>query len=385
MEIVNIKTDMLIPYVNNPRHNEDAVEKVMASIQEFGFKVPLVIDKNNVVVTGHTRLKAAKRLGIDEVPCVVADDLSDAQIKAFRIADNKVSEYAEWDEELLQVELEQLEEMDFDLDNLNIDYSDFDLDIGEDIEEIEPEEVEVPEVPEEPKAKLGDIYQLGNHRLMCGDSTNTDDVGKLMNGEKADMVFTDPPYGYEYQSNMRTKTKKFDVLENDDKKIDFMPIVKMFNNGFIFICTTWKVLKEWLDIFQNYYDLTNMIIWDKGGGGIGDLKHTFSTDYEIILCSNNNKEITGKRIGSVWSIKKDNANDYVHATQKPIKLSATAIQNTTNKNEIVLDLFGGSGSTMMACEQLNRKCYMMELDPHYVDVIIKRWEDYTGNKAIKLE
>ena len=184
MEIVNIKTDKLIPYVNNPRHNEDAVEKVMASIQEFGFKVPLVIDKNNVVVTGHTRLKAAKRLGIDEVPCVVADDLSDAQIKAFRIADNKVSEYAEWDEELLKLELEQLEEMDFDLDELNIDYSDFDLDIGEDIEEIGPEEVEVPEVPEEPKAKLGDIYQLGNHRLMCGDRTSEEDVAKLMNGVK---------------------------------------------------------------------------------------------------------------------------------------------------------------------------------------------------------
>ena len=129
MEIVNIKTDKLIPYVNNPRHNEDAVEKVMASIQEFGFKVPLVIDKNNVVVTGHTRLKAAKRLGIDEVPCVVADDLSDAQIKAFRIADNKVSEYAEWDEEALQVELEQLEELDFDLDSLSIDFSDFDLNL----------------------------------------------------------------------------------------------------------------------------------------------------------------------------------------------------------------------------------------------------------------
>ena len=385
MEIQNIKTDKLIPYVNNPRHNEDAVEKVMASIHEFGFKVPLVIDKNNVVVTGHTRLKAAKKLGIEEVPCVVADDLSDAQIKAFRIADNKVSEYAEWDEDLLKIELEQLEEMDFNLDNLNIHYSDFDLDICDDIEEIEPEEVEIPEVPEEPKAKLGDIYQLGNHRLMCGDSTNTDDVGKLMNGEKADMLFTDPPYGYEYQSNMRTKTKKFDVLENDDKKIDFMPMVKKYNDGFVFICTTWKVLKDWLEIFEKYYELTNMIIWNKGDGGIGDLKHTFSTDYEIILCSNNNKEITGKRIGSVWNIPKDNVNDYIHATQKPIKLSATAIQNTTNKNEIILDLFGGSGSTLIACEQLNRKCYMMELDPHYVDVIIKRWEDYTGNKAIKLE
>ena len=216
---------------------------------------------------------------------------------------------------------------------------------------------------------------------MCGDSTSEEDVAKLMNGVKADMVFTDPPYGYEYQSNMRTKSQKFDVIENDDKKLDFMPIVKKFNNGFVFVCTTWKVLKEWLEIFTKYYDLSNMIIWDKGGGGIGDLKHTFSTDYEIILCSNNNQEITGKRIGSVWNIAKDNANDYVHATQKPVEVSATAIQNTTNEDDNVLDLFGGSGSTLIACEQLNRKCYMMELDPHYVDVIINRWEQYTGKKA----
>ena len=220
---------------------------------------------------------------------------------------------------------------------------------------------------------------------MCGDSTNEEDVAKLMNGVKADMVFTDPPYGYKYQSNMRTKTDKFDVLINDDKILDFMKPLKQVTDGFVFICTTWKVLDKWLPLFNKYYDLSNMIIWNKGGGGIGDLKHTFSTDYEIILCSNNGNEITGKRIGSVWSIQKDNANDYIHATQKPVELSATSILNTTNKNDVVLDLFGGSGSTLIACEQLNRKCYMMELDPHYIDVIIKRWEDYTGNKAVKLE
>lgn len=270
-------------------------------------------------------------------------------------------------------------------DILNIDMSDFGFDLDlEDEEEKEIIEDEVPEVPEEPKAKLGDIYQLGNHRLMCGDSTSEEDVAKLMNGVKADMVFTDPPYGYEYQSNMRTKSQRFDVIENDDKKLDFMPIVKKFNNGFVFVCTTWKVLQDWLEIFTKYYNLSNMIIWNKGGGGIGDLKHTFSTDYEIILCSNNDKEITGKRIGSVWTISKDNANEYIHATQKPVEVSATAIKNTTNENDNILDLFGGSGSTLIACEQLNRKCYMMELDPHYIDVIIQRWENFTGEKAIKL-
>lgn len=198
---------------------------------------------------------------------------------------------------------------------------------------------------------------------------------------KANMIFTDPPYGYEYQSNMRTKSKKFDVLKNDDKILDFMPAIKDYASGFVFICTTWKVLDKWLPLFSHYYDLTNMIVWDKGGGGMGDLEHTFSTDYEIILVSNNGKEIKGKRIGSVWSIKKDNASDYVHATQKPVKLAATAIEETTDEGDTVLDCFGGSGSTLIACEQLNRKCRMMELDPKYCDVIIKRWEQLTGQKA----
>ena len=376
LKIEYVDINSIKPYKKNPRKNEEAIPYVMESIKQFGFKNPVILDKDNVIVAGHTRIESAKRLGITEIPCIYADDLTDEQIKAFRLADNKVGEIAEWDIDLLDTELDDI---------LNIDMSDFGFDLDlEDEEEQEIIEDEVPEVPEEPKAKLGDIYQLGNHRLMCGDSTKEEDVAKLMNGVKADMVFTDPPYGYEYQSNMRTKTEKFDVIENDDKKLDFMPIVKKFNNGFVFVCTTWKVLKEWLEIFTKYYDLSNMIIWDKGGGGIGDLKHTFSTDYEIILCSNNNKEITGKRIGSVWNISKDNANDYVHATQKPVEVSATAIKNTTNEDDNVLDLFGGSGSTLIACEQLNRKCYMMELDEHYISVIIERYINFTGNDVYRI-
>lgn len=199
--------------------------------------------------------------------------------------------------------------------------------------------------------------------------------------EKADMCFTDPHYGYEYQSNLRKKSKKFDVIENDDKILDFFPSIQLVCNGFIFICTTWKVLDKWIPLFKKYHDLTNMIIWNKGGGGIGDLKHTFSTDYEVILCANNGKEITGKRIGSVWTIKKDSSSEYIHPTQKPIKLSEFAIRNTTECGDIVLDLFGGSGSTLIACEQMDRRCRMMEYDPAYCDVIVNRWEKFTGNKA----
>lgn len=226
-----------------------------------------------------------------------------------------------------------------------------------------------------------DESEIHSHRLMCGDSTTVDDVGILMGGHKASMVFTDPPYGYEYQSNMRTKTQKFDVLKNDDKILDFMPILTTYVDGFVFICTTWKVLDEWLPLFKQNFELSNMVIWNKGGGGIGDLKKTFLTDYEVILVSHQGKELKGKRIGSVWNIPKDSANSYDHATQKPIKLSAMAMKETTQSNSIVLDVFGGSGSTLMACEQLNRICYMMELDEKYCDVIIKRWEDYTGGKA----
>ena len=376
LEIKYMSVNDIKPYKNNPRINEKAIPYVMNSIKEFGFKNPIIIDKNNIIICGHTRLESAKRLKYTEVPVIYADDLSDEQIKAFRLADNKVSEIAEWDLELLDNELSEID--------LDMEQFGFELKSVEEEQEVVEDDYEV-EPPKEPKTKLGDIYQLGNHRLMCGDSTSIEDVEKLMNGNKADMVFTDPPYGYNYQSNMRTKTEKFDVLMNDDKILDFMTPLKIVNDGFVFVCTTWKVLEKWIPLFNEYYNLSNMIIWDKGGGGIGDLKHTFSTDYEIILCSNNGKEILGKRIGSVWSIGKDNANDYVHATQKPVELSATAIKNVTNENNIVLDVFGGSGSTLIACEQLNRNCYMMELDPKYVDVIIDRWEQYTGKKAVKLK
>ena len=375
IEYVDINT--IKPYKNNAKlHPQEQIEQIKKSIEQFGMDDPIGIWKDEIV-EGHGRLIACKELGYKEVPIIRLDHLTDEERKAYTLAHNKLTMNSDFEFNILQEELNKME---------TIDMSDFgfDIDFNVDNEEQEIIEDEVPEVPEEPKAKLGDIYQLGNHRLMCGDSTSEEDVAKLMNGIKADMVFTDPPYGYEYQSNMRTKSQKFNVIENDDKKLDFMPILKKFNNGFVFVCTTWKVLKEWMEIFIKYYDLSNMIIWNKGGGGIGDLKHTFSTDYEIILCSNNGKEITGKRIGSVWTISKDNANDYIHATQKPVEVSATAIKNTTNENDSVLDLFGGSGSTLIACEQLNRKCYMMELDPHYIDVIIQRWENFTGEKAKKI-
>lgn len=376
MKIIEKNIKDITPYENNPRNNEDAVEKVAESIKEFGFQQPIVVDKDNVIIVGHTRLKAAERLGLDKVPVVIADELSEEQAKAYRLADNKTNEIATWKFDVLNEEL---------LDIGQIDMSKFGFDMSALADDLVAEEDDyVPDEKIEPKVKQGDIWQLGEHRLMCGDSTSVNDVETLMGGVQADMVFTDPPYGYNYQSNMRTKSEKFDVLDNDDKILDFFPNLLGRVKGFVMICTTWKVLDKWLPLFKQYFDLSNMIIWDKGGGYIGDLKHTFGTDYEIIMCSNNNAEIKGKRIGSVWSIGKDTESDYEHPTQKPVELSATAISSTTEQGDIVLDCFGGSGSTLIACEQLNRKCYVMELDPHYCSVIIDRWEKFTGQKAIRI-
>ena len=234
MDIVNLKVEELIPYINNPRNNDDAIDKVAASIKEFGFKVPIVIDNNNVVVTGHTRLLASKKLGLQEVPCVVADDLSPAQIKAFRIADNKVSEYAQWKDDMLKVELEELEEMDFDLDSVNIDYSDFDIALDlEDIQEDAYNEDDdiIEEAPKIPYSKEQDIWLLGKHRVMCGSSTEKDDVDRLMEGEKAHLLVTDPPYNVAYVG----KTKDALTIQND----------KMSNDGF------YNFL---LDFYKNAYD-----------------------------------------------------------------------------------------------------------------------------------
>lgn len=375
-QIIQIETSRMKLNPKNPRRNDSAVDTVVKSIEKYGFKNPIIADSNLVVYCGNTRLKAARKLKLPTVPVIIADDLTPEQIREYALIDNKSGEIAEWDDDLLWQELDEL------------DLSDFDLDWGTPVNKEEKEIIEdtPPEVEGECEAicKLGDVWQLGKHRLMCGDSTDNITVEKLMNGEKADMVFTDPPYGYEYKSNVRRKSKKFEVLKNDDKILDFIPAIKNVCKGFIFVCTTWKVLDKWIPLFKKYYELSNMIIWNKGGGGIGDLEHTFSTDYEIILCSNNGAKITGKRIGSIWNIPKDNANDYIHATQKPVKLSATAIENTTSKGNIVLDVFGGSGSTLIACEQLNRRCFMMELDPKYCDVIIKRWENLTQQKAVKI-
>lgn len=388
MQIINKKIEEIKPYERNPRKNDEAVKYVAESIKQFGFKVPIIIDKDGIIVAGHTRYKASRELGLEEVPCIIADDLSKEQIKAFRIADNKVAEKSEWDFELLGEELDEI---------LDIDMSDFGFDLDFDIEE-EKEiiEDEVPEVPEEPKAKLGDIYQLGNHRLMCGDSTKEEDVAKLMNGVKADMVFTDPPYGMNLDTDYSSMKSEIFKGGIGGKKYE-QGIVDDFNPKMIDLIMQLDVKETFLwgaDYFAELLPNKNdgsWIVWDKRANGNDDIKEDYSSDkmygscFELCWSKNRHKrDIARVKWAGIFGMSNQDQNKRFHPTQKPLELCNWFIKKYSNEYNIILDLFGGSGSTLIACEQLNRKCYMMELDEHYIDVIIQRWENFTGEKAIKL-
>jgi DNA modification methylase len=377
--------ERLIEYSRNPRKNDHAVDKIAGAIKEFGFRIPVVAKSDGLVVDGHLRLKAAKKLGLTEVPVILADDMTDTQIKAFRISVKRMADFAEWDNEMLALELGEIGDLGFDLDLTGFTADEIAALMPLELEPGLTDEDSVPEVPEQPVTVLGDVWVLGKHRLMCGDSTSIDAVDKLMDGQKADMVFTDPPYGVEYQSNRRTKSAKFDVLANDDKFLDIAPILEVFSKGWMFVWTSWKVQNTWIDQFESFGYPNNIVIWHKPGGGIGDLKKTFISDYEVALVWHRGAELEGKRIGSVWKINKDSSMTYVHPTQKPVALAEEALDKTTKSKAIVMDLFGGSGSTLIACEKTNRIARLMELDPKYCDVIVKRWQDFTGKIATHAE
>lgn len=384
MQIEQIEIEKLLPYARNSRtHSDEQTAQIAASIKEFGFTNPVLIDNENQIIAGHGRLMAARKLQLKEVPCIRLGYLTETQKKAYVIADNKLALNSGWDEEMLALEIAELKDEDFDIDLLG--FTDDELagladQIAEEVEGLTDED-EAPAVPEEAKTKPGDIYVMGKHRLMCWDSTSVSAVERLMDGVKADMVFTDPPYGVEYQSNMRTKSQKFDVLANDDQFLDIAPILELFSNGWMFVWTSWKVQTKWIGQLSAFGYPSNIVIWHKPGGGIGDLKKTFSSDYEVALVWHRGAELCGKRIGSVWTINKDGASTYVHPTQKPVALAEEAIDKTTKRGATVLDLFGGSGSTLIAAEKNGRVARIMELDPKYCDVIVRRWEEFTGKKA----
>ncbi len=384
MDIINIALKDLKPYENNPRKNDDAVKYVAESIKEFGFKVPIVIDKNNVIVAGHTRYKAAKKLKMSEVPCIIADDLTDEQIKAFRLADNKVAEKAEWDFDLLNAELDDIIDLDMELFG-------FEDALQDDAEEAVEDEFEV-ELPAEPKSKLGDIYQLGNNRLMCGDSTVLEDVEKLMGGEQADMLLTDPPYNVNYEGKTKDKLKiKNDQMGNDNFR---QFLTDAFSNadmvmkpGAVFYI--WHADREGYNFrgacFDAGWTVRQCLIWNKNSMVMG--RQDYQWKHEP--CLYGWKEGAGhlwasdRKQTTVINFDKPTRND-MHPTMKPIPLFDYQIKNNTKGGDVVLDLFGGSGTTIMACEQNGRRGYSMEYDPRYVDVIVDRWEKFTGAKAVLL-
>ena len=381
---INYKsTENLIPYANNSRtHSDDQINQVASSIKEFGFTNPVLIDEQGGIIAGHGRVMAAKKLGLAEVPTITLEGLTKAQVKAYVIADNQLALNSGWDVDTLKLEIETLQELEFDIDLLGFDEDFLNGLLDEEPSEGLTDDDAVPELPDEPVTVLGDVWQLGSHRLMCGDSTSIDSVMILLDGKMADMVHTDPPYGVSYQSNFRTASEKFDVIKNDDVFLDVAPVIEACSTGWVFVWTSWKVITKWIDLFEGFGYPTNQVIWFKGGGGMGDLKSTFCSDYETALVWHRGAQLTGKRIGSVWKLGKDSAASYVHPTQKPVALPEEAIDKTTSKGFTVLDLFGGSGSTLIACEKTERKARLMELDEKYCDVIIKRWQDFTGKEAV---
>lgn len=417
-KILYMNVDELIPYSNNPRNNDKAVSPVAESIRAFGFKQPIVIDKNNVIIAGHTRLRAAKELGLDKVPVILADDLNTEQVQALRLADNKTAELADWDMDLLNKEFFKIQ--DIDMDALGFQ------DMGGILEPPVEEDTEDEVIPvSDPVSKPGDIFELDSHRLMCGDSTNVKAVSTLMGGVLSDLVVTDPPYNVDYTGGTDDALK----IQNDN--MDDAAFSKFLSSAFVAMKENLKpggVFYIWhpssgafefmqalrsaqLDFRQTIIWVKNSFAlsrqdynwrhepclygWKDGAAHYFTQNRTNQTVYEDApRLSGMTKQELIEYVGTLTD-RIDYQTDVVHVnkpvrngdhpTMKPVKLLAEQIKNSSRKGEKVLDLFGGSGSTLMACEQLGRSAYLMELDPRYVDATIARWEKFTGKKAVLLK
>lgn len=395
-----IGLDKLIPYVNNSRtHDEAQVAQIAASIKEFGFTNPILIDDEGSIIAGHGRVMAARKLNLDQVPTITLSGLSDIQkrayIIAYIIADNKLALNAGWDNDLLMLELNALSDADYDLDLTGFSADEISDLMPEQIAEGLTDEDAVPDVPEVPHTVLGDVWILGKHRVMCGDSTSIDDGEKLMDGLLADLVFTDPPYNVAYSGR---GANNLGTIKNDDMSADdfeqfcrdvfstYSAIMKPL--ACIYVChpdsaSAPKIAFE--KTFAEQFKKSSTIIWMKQSAGMG--WQDYRAQHEPILYGW--KEGKGSHFNacdrtktSVWKIGRDAQSSYVHPTQKPVCLPEEAIMNSSKGSDCVIDLFGGSGSTLIACEKTGRVNRSMELDPKYVDVIVKRWQEFTGKKAI---
>ena len=380
----------LIPYIRNARtHSESQIAQIAASIKEFGFLSPILIAEDNTILAGHGRLAAARKLGLKQVPCVKESHLTETQRRAYIIADNKLSLNAGWDEDMLAIELSELQGADFDLDLLGFDESEL-VSIFEDDKEVEDDDFDVEEELNKPCfSKAGDIWTLGRHRLICGDSTKEETYKSLMKDKKANLVVTDPPYNVNYEGS--AGKIKNDNMDND-KFYNFL--LDAFSNMekvmaddasiYVFHADT-----EGLNFRKAFNDagfyLSGCCIWKKPSLVLG--RSPYQWQHEPCLYGwkkkGNHQWYSGRKETTIWEFEKPKKNAD-HPTMKPIALLAYPISNSSMSNTLILDPFGGSGSTLIACEQTDRSCYTIELDEKFCDVIVKRWEDYTGQSAVRI-
>jgi DNA modification methylase len=399
------KVSALTPYARNSRTHSDAqVAQIAASIKEWGFTTPVLIEPDGGIIAGHGRVMAAQRLGLDEVPVVIAEGWTEAQKRAYVIADNKLALNAGWDDQLLKIEMDELAGLDFDLT-----LTGFGLD---EIAALEPEvltegltdEDAVPEVPEQPVTVEGDVWILGRHRVMCGDSTSLDAVKKLMDGKEIDFMFTSPPYNAgdseKLSGNTHTTDNKYANYRDDKSQNDYLDFLKGFTNAWMWSAKCMAVniqqlagnkiaFVEYLNYYKNH--LIDIAIWDKKHGAPQMAKNVMSNRFEYIVflmqTKNPSRAIpTADFQGTVQNVydgqpNRNNEFSSVHAATFPVDFPEWAINNFTKNQSIIGDAFGGTGTTLIACEKTNRDCRMMEIDPKYCDVIIKRWQDFTGQHA----
>lgn len=384
MKIQEVAVDKLIPYAKNSRtHSPEQVAQIAASIKEFGFRNPILVDGIGIIA-GHGRLMAAQKLGLDQVPTIDCSDMTESQKKAYIIADNKLALNAGWDNAMLTIEMQELEDEGFDLSLLGFDDKELNALLQPEIVEGLTDEDAVPDVPEEPKTKLGDIYILGNHRLMCGDSTSIDAVEKLVAGTTIDLCYTDPPYGINEKGDRTARktglAKNHNFKDFKDDTIDYAVEAYQIVEGVLQV-------KRQVWWGANYYchalpQSNNWFVWDKR---VEDKMTDTQSDCELAWVKS--KWSSVRIFRHLWKgFNKDSERNQqrVHPTQKPVALAEWSF-DYFKEVSTVLDLFGGSGSTLMACEKTNRHCLMMEFEPHYCDVIVKRWEDFTGKKAVLSE
>lgn len=387
-EMQLVPVEKLVPYVNNARtHSPEQITKLRSSLREFGFINPVIVDRDYGVIAGHGRIEAAKAEGITEVPCVFADHLTEAQKKAYILADNRMAMDAGWDEELLRIEIESLQGEDFDIGLTGFDEKELaDLFSNSSDSEVEDDDFDLSEALEKAAfVEKGDIWTVGRHRLMCGDATSSEDVAKLMDGKKANLIVTDPPYGVSFKSSDGL------TIQNDSMKGDdfytflyksFSNMVAHMENGgaaYVFHADT-----EGLNFRKAFVDagfhLTGVCIWVKNSLVLGRSDYQWQHEPVLYGFLQNGKHpwYSDRKQTTIWNYDKPKRNEN-HPTSKPLDLLGYPISNSTQENAIVLDTFGGSGSTMMACEQLNRICYSMELDEKYASVILRRYVGMTGD------